>query len=414
MRPRARPIREAPRVALEQVLDHADGLVCLSGCATRGVHDLAQPAPPARGLRRRPPAGRAAAPLPAQRPRPQPGAGSARAASRRAHRRHRRRPRARPRPRPAPGRASWPSASTRRSTPPSRCAAATTPTCSPPRRPWPRASATTPTRWPRPHRLAERLTSISSRTSATATPARRTPRRRAAWPSCAPPGWRTATRDGHCHRAAALRRADEELDLINRLGLAGFFLLHHDLLELAREVAVEVRGPDTARALLPPGRGRGSSVSIDRLLPHRPLARRPDRERPAARALPQRRDHGAARHRPRLPARRARGPDPARARALRARALGPRRRLPDLPRARRHPRAGQGAGAAARGDRTRRARRRRLARRTTSRSDIAAALGPRAATEGRWGWLARWPHRPTACRATSPSTRAGWSSPRGR
>src|SRR5947209_2245795 len=33
------------------------------------------------------------------------------------------------------------------------------------------------------------------------------------------------------------------------------------LLELAREVAVEVRGPDTARALLPPGRGRGSSVS---------------------------------------------------------------------------------------------------------------------------------------------------------
>src|SRR5581483_7934729 len=39
------------------------------------------------------------------------------------------------------------------------------------------------------------------------------------------------------------------------------FLLHHDLLELAREVAVEVRGPDTARALLPPGRGRGSSVS---------------------------------------------------------------------------------------------------------------------------------------------------------
>jgi error-prone DNA polymerase len=67
--------------------------------------------------------------------------------------------------------------------------------------------------------------------------------------------------DGHCHHAAALRRTDEELDLINRLDLAGFFLLHHDLLELAREVAVEVRGPDTARALLPPGRGRGSSVS---------------------------------------------------------------------------------------------------------------------------------------------------------
>ena len=45
-----------------------------------------------------------------------------------------------------------------------------------------------------------------------------------------------------------------------RSGLSGFFLLHRDLLELAREVAVEVRGRDSARALLPPGRGRGSSV----------------------------------------------------------------------------------------------------------------------------------------------------------
>ena len=49
--------------------------------------------------------------------------------------------------------------------------------------------------------------------------------------------------------------------MIDQLGLPGFFLLHRDLLELAREVAVEVRGPDSARALLPPGRGRGSSVS---------------------------------------------------------------------------------------------------------------------------------------------------------
>ncbi len=59
----------------------------------------------------------------------------------------------------------------------------------------------------------------------------------------------------------AAGRLREELRIIERLGLAGFFLLHHDLLELAREVAVEVRGPSTARALLPPGRGRGSSVS---------------------------------------------------------------------------------------------------------------------------------------------------------
>jgi error-prone DNA polymerase len=62
-------------------------------------------------------------------------------------------------------------------------------------------------------------------------------------------------------REKATARLREELRIIQALGLAGFFLLHHDLLELAREVAVEVRGPDTARALLPPGRGRGSSVS---------------------------------------------------------------------------------------------------------------------------------------------------------
>ena len=56
-------------------------------------------------------------------------------------------------------------------------------------------------------------------------------------------------------------RLEEELRVIDRLGLAGFFLLHHDMLELAREVALEVRGPDSVRALLAPGRGRGSSVS---------------------------------------------------------------------------------------------------------------------------------------------------------
>ncbi|MBA2504752.1 MAG: DNA polymerase III subunit alpha, partial [Thermoleophilaceae bacterium] len=66
---------------------------------------------------------------------------------------------------------------------------------------------------------------------------------------------------GRATRAEAQRRLDEELRIVAALGLAGFFLLHRDLLELAREVAVEVRGGDAARALLPPGRGRGSSVS---------------------------------------------------------------------------------------------------------------------------------------------------------
>jgi error-prone DNA polymerase len=62
-------------------------------------------------------------------------------------------------------------------------------------------------------------------------------------------------------RREAQRRLDEELRVIASLGLSGFFLLHFDLLELAREIAAEVRGPESARALLPPGRGRGSSVS---------------------------------------------------------------------------------------------------------------------------------------------------------
>jgi error-prone DNA polymerase len=65
-------------------------------------------------------------------------------------------------------------------------------------------------------------------------------------------------------RDLAAARLQEELRIIEKLGLAGFFLLHHDMLELAREVAVEVRGTagaDSPRGLLPPGRGRGSSVS---------------------------------------------------------------------------------------------------------------------------------------------------------
>ena len=59
----------------------------------------------------------------------------------------------------------------------------------------------------------------------------------------------------------ARARLENELKIIRGLGLSGFFLLHHDLLELAREVAAEVRGTSPARGVLPPGRGRGSSVS---------------------------------------------------------------------------------------------------------------------------------------------------------
>jgi error-prone DNA polymerase len=62
------------------------------------------------------------------------------------------------------------------------------------------------------------------------------------------------------HKRRARERLDEELALIDKLGLAGFFLLHWEVLELAREVSLEVRGPGSPRRVLPPGRGRGSSV----------------------------------------------------------------------------------------------------------------------------------------------------------
>jgi len=60
--------------------------------------------------------------------------------------------------------------------------------------------------------------------------------------------------------ARARTRLETELALIDELGLAGFFLLHWEVLELARECALQVRGRNSPRRFLPPGRGRGSSV----------------------------------------------------------------------------------------------------------------------------------------------------------
>ena len=58
----------------------------------------------------------------------------------------------------------------------------------------------------------------------------------------------------------ARARLEQELGLIDELGLAGFFLLHWEVLELARELANGIRGSGSPRRWLPPGRGRGSSV----------------------------------------------------------------------------------------------------------------------------------------------------------
>jgi len=57
-------------------------------------------------------------------------------------------------------------------------------------------------------------------------------------------------------------RLREELALVRKRGLSGFFLVYRRLLEMAREEAAKVRGGSPrAMAGLPPGRGRGSSVS---------------------------------------------------------------------------------------------------------------------------------------------------------
>jgi error-prone DNA polymerase len=64
------------------------------------------------------------------------------------------------------------------------------------------------------------------------------------------------------HRDEAEQRLAEELRLIAHHGLCGFFLVYHDLFDLAREVAADVRrGSRRAAGGLLPGRGRGSSVS---------------------------------------------------------------------------------------------------------------------------------------------------------
>ncbi len=163
-------------------------------------------------------------------------------------------------------------------------------------------------------------------------------------------------------RDQASARLQEELRIIEALGLPGFFLLHHDLLELAREVAQELRGPDTRARSAPSRPGPGLERVLDRLLPDRALPRRSDRQRAADRALSERGADLAAGHRPRLPAGHSGKADPPRARALRPRTLGPGGCLSHIPGPGRDPGAGQGAGAAPRRDRAGGPRQRGLGR----------------------------------------------------
>src|SRR5690606_6848277 len=67
---------------------------------------------------------------------------------------------------------------------------------------------------------------------------------------------------GSSLRAAAEARTAEGLRLIPNPRLSGFLHVYRDLMDLAREVAAERRrGATPGRRRLPPGRGRGSSVS---------------------------------------------------------------------------------------------------------------------------------------------------------
>ena len=136
------------------------------------------------------------------------------------------------------------------------------------------------------------------------------------------------------------------------LDLSGFFLLHRDLLELARDVAAEVRGPRLGARRAASGARPRLQRQLDRLLPDRPLPRRPGRRRTSSPAASSTRKSTSM-------------PDidldfprdirevliPRVHERLRRRPLRPRRRLPDLPPEGRRARPRQGAGAAAGGDR---------------------------------------------------------------
>ena len=274
--PRGAAARRAgqPWVSLERVDEHAEGLVCLSGCAGEGAvagrwergeagaGPRSWPERLLRRLRARPLPGRAAAALLAPRPGAQPLARRPRRAAAGALRRHRQRPLPRalaaPRSRTPSSRCGW----GRRSRPPSRSGGATRASALASPQAMAARFAEHPEAVAETLRLAERLRFDLTRELGYRYPGAEDPEADRKLARALPGAARATATPGSAERpggrAPARRRSWRS---IRRLGLSGFFLLHRDLLELAREVAVEVRGPESARAVLPPGRGRGSSVS---------------------------------------------------------------------------------------------------------------------------------------------------------
>ena len=57
---------------------------------------------------------------------------------------------------------------------------------------------------------------------------------------------------------------DEEFRLIRKHDLAGFFLIYHQIIHLARDIMIELghTDPEVPLEERPPGRGRGSSVAM--------------------------------------------------------------------------------------------------------------------------------------------------------
>ena len=387
-------------MTLEQVEAHAEGLVCLSGCARdgalAGAWERGETARGARlgrrllrGLRPRPPPGRAAAPLLAPRPRPQPLARPARRAARRALRRDRQRPLPRPLAAPALQDAfvAVRLGTTLEASEPRRRGNSSSALSSP------AADGGALRRAPRggrrdraPRRAAALRPDRGARLplSRLRGPERRPRARRAS----AGRGWPSATRARPQSAPRPRRRLEQELATIRNLGLSGFFLLHRDLLELAREVALEVRGPGVGP--LGPAAGPRARLQrqLDRLLPDRPLPHRPGRERTSSPAA------SSTTKSPTMPDIDLDFPRDIREVLIPrvherygARPLGPGRRLPDLPPARRGARPRQGAGAAAGGDRE-------------------GGEDRSASTSGRWRSSATSSPRSARERAASPRWRA--------